>query len=98
VAVHTFVLTPYYSWRVTHSTHHVCHSWSHNAAHGRSNGRILRFQKATNNLDRDETYVPLTRKDFNLPDGKVAIRMDYTELLEETPAFTIFKMFIRQFL
>lgn len=23
VLVHTFVLTPYYSWRVTHSTHHV---------------------------------------------------------------------------
>ncbi|PPQ68888.1 hypothetical protein CVT25_009011 [Psilocybe cyanescens] len=75
LCVHTFVLTPYYSWRVTHNTHH----------------------KSTNNLDRDETYVPLTRRDFKLPDGKVAVKMDYTEVLEETPAFTLFKLFIRQF-
>ena len=55
-------------------------------------------QKSTNNLERDETYIPPTRKDFKLPDGKIAVRMDYTEVLEETPAFTLFKMFVRQFL
>ena len=55
-------------------------------------------QKSTNNLERDETYVPPTRKDFKLPDGKIAVKMDYTEVLEETPAFTLFKMFVRQFL
>ncbi|KIM38876.1 hypothetical protein M413DRAFT_75526 [Hebeloma cylindrosporum] len=76
ILVHTFVLTPYYSWRVTHHTHH----------------------KSTNNLDRDETYVPRTREDFRLPDGKVAVRMDYSDILEETPSFTLFKMFVRQFL
>jgi len=54
-------------------------------------------QKSTNNLDRDETYIPPTRKDFKLPDGKIAVKMDYTEVLEETPAFTLFKMFVRQF-
>ncbi|KAJ8454294.1 hypothetical protein ONZ45_g19361 [Pleurotus djamor] len=54
--------------------------------------------KSTNHLDRDETYIPPTRKDFNLPDGKVAVKMDYQEILEETPAFTLFKMFMRQFL
>ncbi|KAF8173455.1 fatty acid desaturase-domain-containing protein [Pholiota molesta] len=75
IVVHAFMLTPYYSWRITHQTHH----------------------KSTNNLDRDETYIPQTRKDFKLPDGKVAVRMDYTEALEETPAFTLFKLFIRQF-
>ncbi|PPQ70163.1 hypothetical protein CVT24_003890 [Panaeolus cyanescens] len=73
--LHTFVLTPYHSWRVTHATHH----------------------KSTNHLDRDETYVPPTRRDLKLPDGKVAVRMDYVELIEETPAFTLFKLFIRQF-
>ncbi|KAF4612656.1 hypothetical protein D9613_011843 [Agrocybe pediades] len=73
--VHTFVLTPYFSWRVTHNTHH----------------------KSTNHLERDETYIPPTRKDFKLPDGKVAVRMDYAEILEETPAFTLFKLIIRQF-
>jgi hypothetical protein len=55
-------------------------------------------QKSTNNLERDETYIPPTRKDFKLPDGKIAVKMDYTEVLEETPAFTLFKMFVRQFL
>ena len=55
-------------------------------------------QKSTNNLERDETYIPPTRKDFKLPDGKIAVKMDYAEVLEETPAFTLFKMFVRQFL
>jgi len=58
----------------------------------------LSCQKSTNNLERDETYIPPTRKDFKLPDGKIAVKMDYTEVLEETPAFTLFKMFVRQFL
>ncbi|KAF8057018.1 fatty acid desaturase-domain-containing protein [Lyophyllum atratum] len=53
--------------------------------------------KSTNNIERDETYIPATRKDFKLADGKVAVRMDYAEILEETPAFTLFKMFVRQF-
>ncbi|KAJ3512191.1 hypothetical protein NLJ89_g3667 [Agrocybe chaxingu] len=75
MALHTFVLTPYHSWRVTHNTHH----------------------KSTNNLERDETYIPPTRKSFKLPHGRVAVRMDHAEVLEETPAFTLFKMFIRQF-
>ncbi|KAG6908665.1 hypothetical protein DXG01_003759 [Tephrocybe rancida] len=54
-------------------------------------------QKSTNNIERDETYVPPTRTDFKLPDGRVAVRMDYAEVLEETPAFTLFKLFVRQF-
>ncbi|KAK7062763.1 hypothetical protein VNI00_000252 [Paramarasmius palmivorus] len=73
--LHSFVLTPFYSWRATHRTHH----------------------KATNSLERDETYIPPTRKDFRLPDGKVAVQMDYASVLEETPAFTLFKLFVRQF-
>ncbi|KAG6838912.1 hypothetical protein C0991_008366, partial [Blastosporella zonata] len=32
--------------------------------------------KSTNNIERDETYVPSTRTDFRLPNGKVAVRMD----------------------
>ncbi|KAE9403513.1 hypothetical protein BT96DRAFT_936357 [Gymnopus androsaceus JB14] len=53
--------------------------------------------KGTQSVERDETYMPFTRKDFKLPDGKVAVKMDYTEILEETPAFTLFKLFVRQF-
>ncbi|KAF4607847.1 hypothetical protein EYR40_000183 [Pleurotus pulmonarius] len=54
--------------------------------------------KSTNHLDREETHYPATRKTFNLPHGRVAVKMDYQEILEETPAFTLFKMFMRQFL
>jgi hypothetical protein len=49
-------------------------------------------------MDRDETYMPPTRKAFKLPDAKVAVQMDYHEILEETPAFTLFKLVIRQIL
>ncbi|TBU21753.1 fatty acid desaturase-domain-containing protein [Dichomitus squalens] len=76
MSLHTFVLTPYFAWRLTHRTHH----------------------KGTNNLARDETYHPMTRKDLKLPDAAQATAFDYKELIEETPAYTLFKMVIRQFL
>ena len=95
ITLHTFVLTPYYAWRVTHSTHHVWFSFEKQSI---PSSHEKPWQKSTNNLERDETYIPPTRKDLKLPDGKIAVKMDYTEVLEETPAFTLFKMFVRQFL
>ena len=56
------------------------------------------LQKGTNHLGRDETYHPFTRTDLKLPDAAHATKIDYKELIEETPAFTLFKMVIRQFL
>ncbi|KAH9910878.1 fatty acid desaturase-domain-containing protein [Epithele typhae] len=77
MGLHTFMLTPYFAWRLTHRAHH----------------------KGTNHLSRDETYHPMVRSDFkNLPDVEHATKMDYKEILEETPGFTLFKMVIRQFL
>ncbi|EIW53692.1 uncharacterized protein TRAVEDRAFT_52811 [Trametes versicolor FP-101664 SS1] len=76
MGLHTFVLTPYFAWRITHRSHH----------------------KGANNLARDETYHPFTRTDLKLPDAEIATPMDYKELIEETPLFTLFKMVIRQFL
>lgn len=49
-------------------------------------------------MEREEIYHPATRKSLKLTDGRVAVRMDYAEMLEETPAFTLFKLFVRQFL
>ncbi|KAJ7454201.1 fatty acid desaturase-domain-containing protein [Mycena latifolia] len=54
--------------------------------------------KATNNLDRDETYLPPTRSDLHLPDADAATPADYMHALGETPAFTLFKLVVRQFL
>ncbi|KAJ6511709.1 fatty acid desaturase-domain-containing protein [Mycena vulgaris] len=74
--LHSFILTPFYSWRSTHRAHH----------------------KSTNNLERDETYLPPTRSDFRLPDADIAAPADYMHALGETPAFTLFKLVVRQFL
>jgi hypothetical protein len=93
--LHTFLLVPYYSWRATHRTHHVCLCIS---AFILSLLDIAYIQKSTNNLERDETFIPPTRKDFKLPDGNVAVKMDYKDVLEETPLFTLFKLVMRQLL
>ncbi|KAJ7627969.1 fatty acid desaturase-domain-containing protein [Mycena polygramma] len=53
--------------------------------------------KATNHIERDETYLPPTRSDFHLPAPEDAAPADYMDALGETPAFTLFKLFIRQF-
>ncbi|KAJ7904203.1 fatty acid desaturase-domain-containing protein [Mycena leptocephala] len=53
--------------------------------------------KGTNHLDRDETYLPPTRSDLHLPTSDVASSADYMDALGETPAFTLFKLLVRQF-
>jgi len=52
--------------------------------------------KATASVERDENYVPYTRKDFNLPDAKKARKSDYADVFEETPIFTFGRMLIMQ--
>ncbi|KAL1745453.1 fatty acid desaturase-domain-containing protein [Schizophyllum fasciatum] len=54
--------------------------------------------KHTNSMENDETYHPVTRRELALPDARIAVKMDYAEVLEDTPAFTLFKLFVRQFL
>jgi hypothetical protein len=49
-------------------------------------------------MERDENYVPYTRSSFNLPDKKVATKIDYSEAFEETPIVTVYHLFIQQFL
>ncbi len=49
-------------------------------------------------MARDETYHPPSREDFHLPEEHIARPMDYHELVEETPLYTLYKMLIRQFL
>jgi hypothetical protein len=56
----------------------------------------LTVQKATASMERDENYVPYTRSEYNLPEEKKATKFDYAEVFEETPLFTLFRMFIMQ--
>ncbi|CAL1715789.1 unnamed protein product [Somion occarium] len=57
-----------------------------------------RHHKGTNHLAHDETYHPFTRSDLKLPPIEKATPMDYMGIIEETPAFTTFKLVVRQFL
>ncbi|KAH9941308.1 fatty acid desaturase-domain-containing protein [Epithele typhae] len=58
---------------------------SHNAHH-----------KAVNSVERDENYVPALRSEFSLPPPKRATTADYAEVFEETPLFTMVRMFVMQ--
>ena len=49
-------------------------------------------------LAHDETYHPFTRTDLKLPSPELATPFHYKEMIEETPAFTTFKLVVRQFL
>ncbi|EIM90378.1 uncharacterized protein STEHIDRAFT_93328 [Stereum hirsutum FP-91666 SS1] len=76
IVLHTTVLVPYFSWKITHRTHH----------------------KFTNNLERDETHIPFTRRDLVLPVERIAVRTDYKHIVEETPVYTLCRLIMRQFL
>lgn len=54
--------------------------------------------KATVSIERDENYVPRTRSDFKLPSESVARAVDYHELFEETPIYTVARMLLMQLL
>lgn len=58
--------------------------------------RFLLAQKATGSVERDENYVPYTRSKLKLPEEKKATRADYAEIFEETPIYTLFRLFIMQ--
>lgn len=47
-------------------------------------------------MERDENYVPYTRGQYKLPDAQSAKQADYEEILEETPIYTLYRLFIMQ--
>ncbi|KAJ7504425.1 delta-12 fatty acid desaturase [Mycena galericulata] len=73
-SLHSFLLTPFYSWRASHHAHH----------------------KATMSIERDENYVPRTRKDYGLPAESLAKLCDYHEIFEDTPIYTLLRIVIMQ--
>lgn len=49
-------------------------------------------------MENDENYVPFTRSKYRLPDEKHATRADYAQVFEETPLYTLIRMFVMQVL
>ncbi|KAG7096068.1 hypothetical protein E1B28_006748 [Marasmius oreades] len=56
----------------------------------------IAHHKATVSLERDTVFVPPTRSHFKLPPEAVARTKDYHEILEETPIYTFYRMFLMQ--
>ncbi|KAF9453348.1 delta-12 fatty acid desaturase [Macrolepiota fuliginosa MF-IS2] len=54
--------------------------------------------KATMSMERDENYVPRVRSDYKLPPQEKAREMDYEEIFEEMPLFTLGRMVLMQLL
>ncbi|KAL0060555.1 hypothetical protein AAF712_012675 [Marasmius tenuissimus] len=52
--------------------------------------------KATVSMERDVNYVPPTRSSFKLPPEPEARSRDYHEIFEETPIYTLYRMFLMQ--
>lgn len=52
--------------------------------------------KATMSVERDENYVPRTRRYYSLPLEFTATPGDYREIFEETPIYTLFRMLLMQ--
>lgn len=52
--------------------------------------------KATMSVERDENYVPRTRRDYGLPSESIATPADYHEIFEETPIYTLLRMLFMQ--
>jgi hypothetical protein len=50
------------------------------------------LQKGTASLERDENYVPRTRRDLKLPKSEFSNPVDYHEILEEAPIYTLGKI------
>ena len=47
-------------------------------------------------MERDENYVPRTRKHYQLPPPSKAHICDYHEIFEETPIYTLLRMLAMQ--
>ena len=47
-------------------------------------------------MERDENYVPRTRSDYRLPAEKISLAIDYHEVFEETPIYTLSRMLFMQ--
>ncbi|KAF8531018.1 fatty acid conjugase [Gautieria morchelliformis] len=48
-----------------------------------------KHHKGTASLERDENYVPRTRRDLKLPESEFSTPLDYHEILEEAPMYTL---------
>lgn len=49
-------------------------------------------------MERDENYVPKTRDELKMAPATTMKTKDYTDIFEETPIYTLFRMVIMQFI
>lgn len=56
----------------------------------------LAHHKATASVEKDQHFIPKTRSEYNLPDEATAQPIDYHEIFEETPIYTLLRMIFMQ--
>ncbi|KAG6830772.1 hypothetical protein H0H87_007171 [Tephrocybe sp. NHM501043] len=85
-------------WEETNFSGYVTSGWNKALVRSALWGAYYWVQgmKATASMERDENYVPYTRSEYNLPEEKKATKFDYAEVFEETPIYTLLRMFIMQ--
>ncbi|KAJ2725568.1 hypothetical protein GGI07_001196 [Coemansia sp. Benny D115] len=71
--LHSSLLVPYYSWKISHSQHH----------------------KNTNNMTRDEVFVPRTKSYRGLQGKPSTPSWIEDSIFEETPAYHLFKVVLQ---
>ncbi|KAF8308723.1 uncharacterized protein EI90DRAFT_3129707 [Cantharellus anzutake] len=52
--------------------------------------------KSTGSIERDENFIPSTRSDLKLRDPRNVTKQDYREMFEETPLFSLLRIFFMQ--
>ncbi|CAK5276990.1 unnamed protein product [Mycena citricolor] len=93
LSLHTFVLTPYFAWRATHRAHHK------GTNHLDRDETYLRGSPTSPVAPTFAHQIPAPyRGDLGLPPASTARLEDYTDVLDDTPAYTLFKLVVRQFL
>lgn len=56
------------------------------------------WQNAANSVERDENFVPRLRSDYSLPPKGASQPLNYREVFEETPLYTLGRMLAMQLL
>ncbi|SRR5260221_1539728 len=93
---HTFILTPYWSWRHSHHLHREKFILLFYLSRIDCGDSFNIIDKSTGSMERDENYVPKTRSELKLADENTMKKKDYAEIFEETPIFTLLRMVVMQ--
>lgn len=57
----------------------------------------LRHHKNNGSMEMDEAYVPYTRTDLGLPSEAQSTKEVYRDAIEDSPIYSLWRLFVMQF-